>query len=115
MAFGGFEYFKLLFVDLPTSGQKAALVMRSSPHILPTQTFHSSYFSPEAICHDSDTIRLKGDMLTNRIAVSMRFIFPVLNTVVRPLNQVLLSMKNAASFMLCGNWKVQAQSSSWGL
>lgn len=39
-------------------------------------------FFPEAICHDADTIHMKGDILTNRIVVSVRFIFAVLNTVI---------------------------------
>lgn len=46
------------------------------PNLLPV------IFFSKAIFHDSDTIPMKCDILTNRIAMSMRFIFTLLNTII---------------------------------
>lgn len=81
MVFDIFMCPKLPFVELLVSGKRLPQSYALPGPFSPPKpcTIH---FFPEAICHDSDTIHMKGDILTNRIVVSVRFIFAVLNTVI---------------------------------
>lgn len=51
-------------------------------YIVTIKPFPGDFFSSEAVFHDSDTIPMKCDILTNRIAMAMRFIFTPLSAII---------------------------------
>lgn len=112
------NYTTMIFVVYLIFSVSQISVCRSAnimPKGCPSHVFFPAYstipklplliFFPEAICHDSDTIHMKGDSLTNRIVGSMRFIFTVLNTII-PCTVCIAEHEKCGLF--CAVWKLES-------
>lgn len=80
----------------------------TGPVFSPTHYNHQNLpqviFSSKAIFHDSDTIPKNCDILTNRIAMSMRFIFTLFNTII-PWTMYRFTEKRN---LFCALWQLQS-------